>query len=207
MSKIYYRKGGSAEKNADTPAAKPSDGNALPEKENTEGARAVADEKENAAAKGTKKAFDEAAAAETNDADGALNGASDADAASENIAADIATDGEDFDKDRLMKYFRRHPKKSKVNTRVERYSPDLKSGLTSAQVQTRFSQFLFNDTNKKYSKSYASIFVGNICTFSTCCALCLYSAHTCRHARSYQLPGNIHNHGEHRYRHSSGDTL
>lgn len=164
MSKIYYRKGGSAGKNADTPAAKPSGGNALPEKENTEGAQAAADEKENAAAKGTKKAFDEAAAAETNP-DGALNGASDADGASENIAADIATDGEDFDKDRLMKYFRRHPKKSKVNTRVERYSPDLKSGLTSAQVQTRFSQFLFNDTNKKYSKSYASIFAGNICTF------------------------------------------
>ena len=71
---------------------------------------------------------------------------------------------DDFDKDRLVKYFRRHPK-NKINTRVERYTPDLNEGLTAAQVQTRFSQFLFNDTNKKYSKSYASIFIGNICTF------------------------------------------
>src|SRR5699024_11877465 len=114
MSNIYYRKGGSAGKNADTSAAKPSDGNSLPEKENTEGAQAAADEKESAAIKGAK-ALEEAAAAETNP-DGALNGASDADAASENIAADNAAGGEDFDKDRLMKYFRRHPKKSKMNT-------------------------------------------------------------------------------------------
>lgn len=71
---------------------------------------------------------------------------------------------ENFDKDKVFKYFRRHPK-NKINTHVERYSPALDKGLTSAQVQTRFSQFLFNDTNKKYSKSYASIFIGNICTF------------------------------------------
>lgn len=70
-----------------------------------------------------------------------------------------------FDKEGLMKYFRRHPKKATSNTRVERYSPDIRTGLTAAQVQSRFAQFLFNDTNKKYSKSYASIFVGNICTF------------------------------------------
>lgn len=70
----------------------------------------------------------------------------------------------EFDKDKIVKYFRRHPK-GKINTHVERYSPDIKQGLSTPQVQTRFSQFLFNDTNKKYSKSYASIFVGNICTF------------------------------------------
>ena len=81
--------------------------------------------------------------------------------------SESAADGygdEDFDKDKLVKYFRRHPK-NKINTHVERYSPDIDKGLTSAQVQKRFSQFLFNDTNKKYSKSYASIFIGNICTF------------------------------------------
>ncbi|MDE6000962.1 MAG: HAD-IC family P-type ATPase, partial [Clostridia bacterium] len=43
--------------------------------------------------------------------------------------------------------------------------PRLNKGLSTAQVQTRFTQFLFNDTNKKYSRSYASIFIGNICTF------------------------------------------
>lgn len=69
-----------------------------------------------------------------------------------------------FDKEKLFKYFHRHPKKA-VNAKVERFSPKLNKGLTSEQVETRFKQFLFNDTNKKYSRSYASIFVGNICTF------------------------------------------
>ncbi len=71
---------------------------------------------------------------------------------------------EDFNKDKLVKYFKRHPKKA-ADTKVERFTPKLNKGLTSAQVQTRFSQFLFNDTNRKYSRSYASIFIGNICTF------------------------------------------
>lgn len=72
--------------------------------------------------------------------------------------------GGDFDKEKIVKYFKRHPKKA-INTKVERFSPDLSNGLSTAQVHTRFSQFLFNDTNKKYSRSYASIFIGNICTF------------------------------------------
>ena len=71
---------------------------------------------------------------------------------------------EDFDKDKIVKYFKRHPKKA-VNTKVDRFNPKLTKGLSTAQVQTRFTQFLFNDTNKKYSRSYASIFIGNICTF------------------------------------------
>lgn len=71
---------------------------------------------------------------------------------------------EEFDKEKIIKYFKRHPKKT-VNTKVERFSPKLNKGLSTAQVQTRFTQFLFNDTNKKYSRSYASIFIGNICTF------------------------------------------
>ena len=71
---------------------------------------------------------------------------------------------ETFDKDKIIKYFKRHPKKT-VNTKVERFSPKLNKGLTNEQVETRFKQFLFNDTNKKYSRSYASIFIGNICTF------------------------------------------
>lgn len=73
-------------------------------------------------------------------------------------------ESEEFDKAKIIKYFKRHPK-MQINTKVERFSPSLTDGLDRTQVETRFNQFLFNDTNKKYSKSYASIFVGNICTF------------------------------------------
>ncbi len=47
----------------------------------------------------------------------------------------------------------------------ERFTPDLDKGLSQEQVELRFNQFLFNDVNKKYSKSYASILAGNIFTF------------------------------------------
>ncbi|MGN1104154.1 MAG: HAD-IC family P-type ATPase [Candidatus Coproplasma sp.] len=70
----------------------------------------------------------------------------------------------EFDKKKIIKYFKRHPKMH-INTKVERFTPDLSKGLDREQTETRFRQFLFNDTNKKYSKSYASIFIGNICTF------------------------------------------
>lgn len=82
------------------------------------------------------------------------------------------TNKEAFDKDKIVKYFKRHPKKA-VSVKAERYSPKLNEGLSSEQVQTRFQQFLFNDTNKKYSRSYASIFIGNICTFFN--LLCLFA--------------------------------
>lgn len=94
----------------------------------------------------------------------------------EEKVADAQTDSdtkEEFDKKKIVKYFKRHPKKV-VNTKVDRFSPKLNYGLSSAQVETRFKQFLFNDTNKKYSRSYASIFIGNICTFFN--LLCLFAA-------------------------------
>ncbi len=78
-----------------------------------------------------------------------------------------------FDKQKIIKYFKAHPKKA-VTTKVDRFSPKLNKGLSSEQVETRFKQFLFNDTNKKYSRSYASIFIGNICTFFN--LLCLFAA-------------------------------
>ncbi len=74
------------------------------------------------------------------------------------------SDSENFDKKKIIKYFKHHPK-MQINTKVERFSPELNKGLEREQIETRFKQFLFNDTNKKYSKSYASIFIGNICTF------------------------------------------
>ena len=74
---------------------------------------------------------------------------------------------------RIKKDFRK--KGAAVNdSQVRRYAPDLNAGLSSAQVNERFSQFLFNDTNQKFSKSYASIFVGNLCTFFN--LLCVLAA-------------------------------
>ena len=65
---------------------------------------------------------------------------------------------------KLMKQFKK-AKHIPSEGEVERFTPDLDAGLSEEQVETRFNQFLFNDVNKKYSKSYASIFLGNICTF------------------------------------------
>ena len=73
----------------------------------------------------------------------------------------------------LMKKFRR-AKGIPAAEEVERFEPSPDKGLSAEQVETRFSQLLFNDVNKKYSKSYASIFVGNICTFFN--LLCLIVA-------------------------------
>lgn len=78
--------------------------------------------------------------------------------------SDNNAESENFNKEKLIRYFKRHPKKS-APVKVERFSPKLNKGLTPGQVETRFKQFLFNDTNKQYSRSYASIFIGNICTF------------------------------------------
>lgn len=71
----------------------------------------------------------------------------------------------------LMKKFRK-AKNIPSETDVERFEPDPDKGLTHEQVETRFNQFLFNDVNRKYSKSYKSIFIGNICTvFNLLCVL------------------------------------
>ncbi len=65
---------------------------------------------------------------------------------------------------KLMRKFRK-AKHIPSEAEVERFTPPLDQGLSEEQVETRFQQFLFNDVNKRYSKSYASIFIGNICTF------------------------------------------
>lgn len=70
----------------------------------------------------------------------------------------------------MRKFFR--AKSIPDENSVERFKPSLEEGLSEAQVETRFEQFLFNDVNKKYSKSYASILIGNICTvFNLLCVL------------------------------------
>ena len=65
---------------------------------------------------------------------------------------------------KLMRKFRKL-KKLPSDADTERFSPAPEEGLSEEQVERRFNEFLFNDVNKRYSKSYASIFIGNICTF------------------------------------------
>ncbi len=48
---------------------------------------------------------------------------------------------------------------------VQRFHAESWQGLSDAQVEERVSQGLVNKAGKKYSKSYASIFIGNICSF------------------------------------------
>ncbi len=47
---------------------------------------------------------------------------------------------------------------------IERFTPTYESGLSHAQVQSRIDAKLTNTVDQRYSKSYLSIFVGNICT-------------------------------------------
>ncbi len=54
---------------------------------------------------------------------------------------------------------------------IKRFRADADIGLSEAQVEERREQGLVNKSNKKYSKSYRSIFFGNICTLFN--ALCL----------------------------------
>ncbi|MBQ7323330.1 MAG: HAD-IC family P-type ATPase [Clostridia bacterium] len=55
---------------------------------------------------------------------------------------------------------------------IVRYHPTVKDGLNTSQINERIQSGLINTGGKKYSKSYLSIFVGNICTgFNLICAL------------------------------------
>ena len=55
--------------------------------------------------------------------------------------------------------------KNQEETEIIRFFPDTTRGLTEAQVALRKEQGLNNSAPKKYSKTYGSIFFGNICTF------------------------------------------
>lgn len=72
---------------------------------------------------------------------------------------------EEIDLSLIKNKFKKKKAEIPSYNKVKRFNPDINTGLSSAQVNSRFSQFLFNDTNQKYSKSYASIFIGNLCTF------------------------------------------
>lgn len=70
----------------------------------------------------------------------------------------------EIDHKKLKKRMRK-AKRLPSSDSVTRYTPPLDKGLTNAQVKERFQSLLFNDVTKKYSKSYKSIFFGNIFTF------------------------------------------
>ena len=56
---------------------------------------------------------------------------------------------------------------------VERFKVDPTKGLSQEQVDTRVSQGLVNNSPTKYSKTYKSIFFGNICSvFNLLCIVC-----------------------------------
>ena len=57
---------------------------------------------------------------------------------------------------------------------VQRFNARANEGLSSAQVEERNAQGLVNKVVKKFSKTYKSIFIGNICTFFN--GLCLIAA-------------------------------
>ena len=68
------------------------------------------------------------------------------------------------DEDAKKTIFTRKPKQEKKKY-YPRYQPTASYGLTHEQVEDRLAEGLNNKETKKYSKTYRSIFVGNICTF------------------------------------------
>lgn len=76
---------------------------------------------------------------------------------------------------------RKKNKKGAPPSDVPRFNADAEEGLSKSQVEERQEQGLVNRAQKKYSKTYKSIFISNICTFfNLLCllaALALLSAH------------------------------
>ncbi len=68
----------------------------------------------------------------------------------------------------------KHKQPTPESLNVQRFHALPSEGLSVAQVEQRKEQGLVNVAGKKYSKTYTSIFVGNICTFFN--LLCLIAA-------------------------------
>ncbi len=82
------------------------------------------------------------------------------------------------EKEKKFGKFFKSAKKTKQPTpeelHVQRFHALAWEGLSESQVEERKEQGLVNTTGKKYSKTYTSIFVGNLCTFFN--LLCLIAA-------------------------------
>ena len=68
---------------------------------------------------------------------------------------------------------------SATNTEIERFSPDRKVGLNESQVKSRTNEGLVNAVKERYSKSYLSIVVSNVCTFFNLLGLAVFIALLC----------------------------
>ncbi|MBQ8395124.1 MAG: HAD-IC family P-type ATPase [Clostridia bacterium] len=96
----------------------------------------------------------------------------------EKPAKPIDLDDDDEDEQGLKGLFNKMFKKKKKPTsspmlNVERFQTSAQEGLSYEQVETRISQGLVNSNQKKFSKTYKSIFIGNICTFfNFLCLMC-----------------------------------
>ncbi len=76
---------------------------------------------------------------------------------------------------KVLSLFQRKNKQPSAETlNVQRFHALPAEGLSKAQVEERKEQGLVNKAGKKYSKTYASIFIGNLCTFFN--LLCLLAA-------------------------------
>ena len=94
------------------------------------------------------------------------------------------TDGKDKKKDDakedhekgnwFLRLFKRKPKEPvDPLAGIERFKVDHEKGLSQEQVDVRVSQGLVNNAPQKYSKTYRSIFFGNICSvFNLLCIIC-----------------------------------
>ena len=86
---------------------------------------------------------------------------------------EMKTEAEEKEKKSFPRLFKRKPK-AVTPVNVQRFNALASEGLSSTQVQQRKAQGLVNKTGKKYSKTYRSIFLGNLCTFFN--LLCLLAA-------------------------------
>ena len=78
--------------------------------------------------------------------------------------------------DNTQKPLRSKNKKQTETVEIQRFFADAHRGLSKNQVEERVAQGLVNKVTKKYSKTYRSIFVGNICTFfNLLCALVAFA--------------------------------
>ena len=65
------------------------------------------------------------------------------------------------------------------NLIYERFNPSVSEGLNDIQVSERINQGLTNTVKEKYSKSYLSIFLNNVCTFFNLLGLIVFIALLC----------------------------
>ena len=67
-------------------------------------------------------------------------------------------------KTKTFSLFKRKNEQKAPLTDVKRFNAPASEGLSQAQVEERKTQGLVNKSGKKYSKTYRSIFLGNLCT-------------------------------------------